>query len=74
MHGDDAVVWDDDNKRVDLVPDKDSYEPGDKAKILVRSPFDEASGFLVVEREGLAQTHELHVKGGVAVVGGRRDF
>jgi uncharacterized protein YfaS (alpha-2-macroglobulin family) len=68
VHGDDAVVWDDDNKRVDLVPDKDSYEPGEKAKILVRSPFDEASGFLVVEREGLAQTHELHVKGGVAVV------
>lgn len=68
VHGDDAVVWDDDNKRVDLVPDKDSYEPGEKAKVLVRSPFDEASGFLVVEREGLAQTHELHVKGGVAVV------
>jgi uncharacterized protein YfaS (alpha-2-macroglobulin family) len=68
VHGDDAVVWDDDNKRVDLVPDKDSYEPGDKAKILVRSPFDEASGFLVVEREGLAQTHPLLVKGGVAVV------
>ena len=67
VHGDDAVVWDDDNKRVDLVLDKESYEPGEVAKVLVRSPFDEASGFLVVEREGMAQTHELHVKGGVAV-------
>ena len=42
VHGDDAVVWDDDNKRVDLVADKDSYEPGETAKLLVRSPFDEA--------------------------------
>ncbi|MFO7561535.1 MAG: Ig-like domain-containing protein [Enhygromyxa sp.] len=68
VHGKDAVVWDKDQKRVDLVPDKDSYEPGEVAKILVRSPFDEARGFLVIEREGRAQTHELHVQGGVAVV------
>ncbi|KIG17599.1 conserved hypothetical protein-putative secreted protein [Enhygromyxa salina] len=68
VHGDDAVVWDDEDKRVDLVADKASYEPGDTAKLLVRSPFDEASGFLVIEREGLAQTHQLHVRGGVAVV------
>lgn len=68
VHGKDAVVWDENQKRVDLVPDKDSYQPGDVAKILVRSPFDEARGFLVIEREGRAQTHDLHVQGGVAVV------
>ncbi|WP_181197349.1 Ig-like domain-containing alpha-2-macroglobulin family protein [Enhygromyxa salina] len=68
VHGKDAVVWDEDNKRVDLVPDKDSYQPGETAKILVRSPFDEARGFLVIEREGRAQTHDLHVVGGMAVV------
>ncbi|WP_106093242.1 Ig-like domain-containing alpha-2-macroglobulin family protein [Enhygromyxa salina] len=68
VHGDDAVVWDDEDKRVDLVADKDSYEPGETAKLLVRSPFDEARGFLVIEREGLAQTHQLYVRGGVAVV------
>ncbi|HVH99848.1 MAG TPA: Ig-like domain-containing protein, partial [Enhygromyxa sp.] len=66
VHGKDAVVWDEDQKRVDLVPDKEDYQPGDKAKILVRSPFDEARGFLVIEREGRAQTHDLHVQGGVA--------
>src|SRR5690606_27544981 len=27
VHGKDAVVWDKDQKRVDLVPDKDSYQP-----------------------------------------------
>jgi uncharacterized protein YfaS (alpha-2-macroglobulin family) len=68
VHGEDAVVWDENQKRVDLVPDKEDYQPGDIAKILVRSPFDEARGFLVIEREGRAQTHDLHVQGGVAVV------
>jgi alpha-2-macroglobulin len=68
VHGDDAVVWDKDQKRVDLVADKASYEPGEVAKILVRSPFDAATGFLIVEREGRAQTHPLAVRGGVAVV------
>ena len=68
VHGDDAVIWDEDNKRIDLVADKDDYEPGDTAKILVRSPFDQASGFLVVEREGAASTHKLDVEGGAAVV------
>jgi len=68
VHGEDAVVWDKDQKRVDLVPDKHSYEPGEVAKILVRSPFDRARGFLVIEREGMAQTHDLAVEGGVAMV------
>jgi len=68
VHGEDAVVWDRDDKHVDLVPDKSSYEPGETAKILVRSPFQEARGLLVVEREGMAQTHLLDVHGGVAVV------
>ena len=55
-------------ERLKLVADKDSYEPGDKAKILIRSPFDQASGLLVVEREGIADTHVLKVEGGAAVV------
>ena len=68
VHGEEAVIWDEGSKRVDLVADKASYEPGERAKILVRSPFDEARGFVVVEREGMAQTHPVHVQGGAAVI------
>lgn len=68
VHGEDAVVWDDQQKRVDLVPDKRSYRPGDKATVLVRSPFDRARGFLVVEREGIERIIPLNVQGGMETV------
>ncbi len=68
VHGKDAVVWGQNTRRVDLVPDRSKYEPGDTANILVRSPFDEAYGVLVVEREGIAQRMPLEIHGGSAAV------
>lgn len=68
VHGDEAVVWDDQKKRVDLVPDRKEYEPGDTIKLLVRSPFDEARGMVVVEREGIAKNIPLSVEGGAAAI------
>ncbi len=68
VHGKDAVVWGQNTSRVDLVPDRSEYAPGDTANILVRSPYDEAHGFLVVEREGIAKRFKLQVHGGTAAV------
>jgi uncharacterized protein YfaS (alpha-2-macroglobulin family) len=68
VYGKDAVVWDQDQKRVDLVPDKRSYEPGDKATILLRSPFDKARGLAVIEREGIVEYRELTVEGGAGTL------
>lgn len=68
VHGKDAVVWGENTRRVDLVPDRSKYEPGQTAKILVRSPFDEAYGVLVVEREGIAHRTPLEIHGGSAAV------
>ena len=68
VHGKDAVVWDQDQRRVDLVPDKRSYEPGEKATLLVRSPFDRARGLLVVERDGIVEHRPIAVEGGSAAV------
>lgn len=68
VHGKDAVVWEDQERRVDLVPDKRSYRPGDTAKILVRSPFDDARGVVVVEREGIKHEYRLVITGGAGVV------
>ncbi len=42
-----------DAARVELVPDKKSYEPGDTAKVLVKSPFREAEALITVERHGI---------------------
>ncbi len=68
VHGDDAVIWQEDQHRVDLVPDRRSYKPGDTAKVLVRAPFAEARGLVVVEREGIVAHYPVQVSGGTATV------
>ncbi|MCA9706095.1 MAG: hypothetical protein KDK70_09630, partial [Myxococcales bacterium] len=68
VHGKDAVVWDSTERRVDLVPDRREYAPGDTATVLVRSPFDEARGVVVVEREGMALELPVVVTGGATTV------
>ena len=42
--------------RMDLLPDKRSYEPGDTARFEVRMPFREATALITVEREGVLET------------------
>ncbi|HHO52906.1 MAG TPA: hypothetical protein ENK18_19035 [Deltaproteobacteria bacterium] len=42
----------DDNK-MELVPDKRTYSPGDRASVLVKSPMQGMSALVTVEREGV---------------------
>ncbi|MCP4428588.1 MAG: hypothetical protein GY803_29230, partial [Chloroflexi bacterium] len=55
---------------VTLIPDKETYQPGDTAEILVLAPFSPAEGLLTVARSGILYTerfsmsegsHTLHV-------------
>ncbi|MBL8942596.1 MAG: Ig-like domain-containing protein, partial [Myxococcales bacterium] len=69
VHGKDAIVWDAGaERRVDLVADKRTYAPGDTAKVLLRSPFTDARGIVVVEREGIATEIPVVVTGGAHAV------
>jgi hypothetical protein len=68
VYGKDAVVWDQDQRRVDLVPDRRSYEPGEKATVLLRSPFERARGLAVIEREGIVEYRELVIEGGAGTL------
>ncbi|HET6585070.1 MAG TPA: Ig-like domain-containing protein, partial [Nannocystaceae bacterium] len=69
VHGKDEIVWEQqDERRVDLVPDKKTYAPGDTAKLLVRSPFTNARGVVLVEREGIAEKFPIVVEGGAHAV------
>ncbi|HEY8379114.1 MAG TPA: alpha-2-macroglobulin family protein, partial [Nannocystis sp.] len=68
VYGEDAVVWQQDQHRVDMVPDKRSYEPGETATVLVRSPFDRARGLLVIAREGIVSHRAVTVEGGAATL------
>jgi|WetSurMetagenome_2_1015567.scaffolds.fasta_scaffold00354_16 alpha-2-macroglobulin len=42
-----------DNDRIDLLPEKKRYEPGETAVFQVRVPFREATALVTIEREGI---------------------
>ena len=46
---------------VTLIPDQESYQPGDVAEILVQAPFSPAEGLLTVSRSGLLYTERFRI-------------
>jgi len=47
-----------------LIPDKETYQPGDIAKILVQPPFLPAEGLLTVSRSGVLYTERFLIEDG----------
>lgn len=44
---------------VTLIPDKETYRPGDVAQVLVQNPFSPAEGLLTVSRNGILYTERF---------------
>jgi alpha-2-macroglobulin len=42
-----------DHNRIDLVPERESYKPGETARLMIQSPWEHATALLTVEREGI---------------------
>ncbi len=55
-------------EKVTLIPDKETYQPGDTAEILVQSPFTPAEGLLTVSRNGLLYTTRFRIEDGTAIL------
>ncbi|HEX5372524.1 MAG TPA: MG2 domain-containing protein [Aquabacterium sp.] len=53
----------DDDDRMDVLPEKKSYEPGEVARLQVRMPFREATVLVSVEREGIIDTRVMTLEG-----------
>jgi len=51
-----------------LIPDKETYQPGDVAEILVQSPFSPAEGLLTVSRSGILYTERFLIEDGTTVL------
>ena len=51
-------------EEVTLIPDKETYQPGEVAEILVQSPFSPAEGLLTVSRNGFIYTERFKLEGG----------
>jgi uncharacterized protein YfaS (alpha-2-macroglobulin family) len=52
-----------DHDRIDVLPEKKSYQPGEVAKFQVRSPFRFATALVSVEREGVIETQVVKLNG-----------
>ena len=69
VHGPGYVPWRLKNQsQVELVPDKTSYQPGDTARVLVKSPLKKAVGFLTISRGGMMEHRVLRMDGNAQVV------
>ncbi len=49
-----------DHNRIELVPDKRTYKPGETARIMIQSPWEQATALVTTEREGI-RTHRQFV-------------
>lgn len=64
VYEDSEMAWWDpsDSDRIDLVPEKNSYQAGEKAKFVLRTPFPESKVLVTVEREGVMDAFVLDLK------------
>lgn len=51
-----------DSDRIDILPEKNRYEPGEKAKLVVRSPFAISTVLITVEREGVMDSFVTEIR------------
>ncbi len=52
-----------DHDRMDVLPEKKAYNPGETAKLQVRMPFRFATALVAVEREGIVDTQVVQLNG-----------
>lgn len=57
-----------DNDRIDLLPEKKKYEPGDVARLQVRMPFRKATALVTTEREGVIDASVVTLSGKEPVI------
>ncbi len=53
----------DNDDRIDVLPERKRYEPGGTARLQVRMPYREATALVTVEREGVIDSRVLTLRG-----------
>jgi uncharacterized protein YfaS (alpha-2-macroglobulin family) len=67
--GTDYVPWGrGDGDQVELVPDKPRYKPGETAKILIKSPYQEATALITYERDLILYSTTTKLVGSAPVI------
>ncbi len=57
-----------DDDRIDLLPERKRYEPGEKARLQVRMPFRKATALITIEREGVGDVYVREISGKQPVI------
>jgi alpha-2-macroglobulin len=57
-----------DGDRIDVLPEKRRYEPGETARFQVRMPFRDATALVTVEREGVGAARVMRLSGTAPVI------
>ncbi len=69
VSGDGWVSWQrSDDDRLELVADKKVYAPGDKARVIIKSPWPTAEAIVTTEREGVRSVKRYTLKGSANAV------
>src|SRR4029077_18986692 len=50
-----------DHNRINLIPEKNTYKPGDTARIMIQSPWERATALLTTEREGVRSRRQFEL-------------
>lgn len=66
--GDESWFGGEDHDRMDVLAERNHYEPGEKARLQVRMPFRHALALVTVEREGILRYRVEHLAGRDPVV------
>lgn len=58
----------DNDDRIDLLPEKREWQPGETARLQVRMPFRDATALVSIEREGILETKVVNLRGREPVI------
>ena len=54
-------AWRSEGSRIDLIPERATWKPGDTARILIQSPWPSATALLTTEREGIRSHRRFRI-------------
>ncbi len=55
-------------EQLTLIPDKETYQPGETAEVLVQAPFSPAEGLLTLTRSGIVSTQRFTINDGSIIL------
>ncbi|HKV98888.1 MAG TPA: MG2 domain-containing protein [Vicinamibacterales bacterium] len=56
-----AASWRMDGNKITIVPEHETWKPGESAKVMIQSPWERATALVTVEREGVRRYQQVNI-------------